>query len=182
MARLLNSRDLNLIFTITLFGSMGFPVVTPMLPTIRDALEISNTLVGWVMTAYGLPALIFIPLAGFLGDRYGKKKIIVPSLILFGLAGGATMFATSFEALLVLRFLQGIGAGALTTLNIALIGDRYSGRERATVMGYMGSLNNLTSGIFPLIGGVPGADRLVCPVLDILARYSGGSVGPIRFG
>lgn len=153
---------------------MGFPVVTPMLPTIRDAFEISNTLVGWVMTAYGLPALIFIPLAGFLGDRYGKKKIIVPSLFLFGLAGGATMFATSFEALLVLRFLQGIGAGALTTLNIALIGDRYSGGERATVMGYLGSLNNLTSGIFPLIGGFLALIVWFAPFLIFLLAIPAG--------
>src|SRR3712207_7363843 len=72
------------------------------------------------------------PLLGVLSDRYGRKKILVPALILFGLAGGACAFARSFELLLALRFFQGMGAAALGTLNVTVIGDIYEGRERSS--------------------------------------------------
>lgn len=147
------SRDLALIYAITITGVIGFPVITPVLPSIRDGLGISNQLVGWVMTAYALPAFLFFPLIAYLGDQYGKKWVLVPSLFLFGIAGGVTVFATTFETLIALRFLQGVGGSALVVLNVALVGDLYEGRDRSYIMGNFGMLQNVSSGIFPLIGG-----------------------------
>jgi MFS transporter, ACDE family, multidrug resistance protein len=59
---------------------------------------------------------VMTPLLGVLSDRYGRKKILVPALLLFGLAGGACAFARNFDVLLVFRFFQGMGAAALGTL------------------------------------------------------------------
>jgi ACDE family multidrug resistance protein len=84
----------------------------------------------------------------------GRKKILVPALLLFGLAGGAGAFARSFDLLLALRFYQGIGAAALGTLNVTVIGDIYGGRERSAALGYNSSVLSVGTASYPAIGGL----------------------------
>jgi len=153
MPRLLFRRDVNIIFSITLVGMFGFPLINPVLPTMRDALGISTDQIGWVMTAFALPAFVMMPLTAYLGDRYGRVQVVVPSLLVFAVAGTGTAFVDTFEALVAMRALQGAAASALGTLNVALVGDIFSGRERASVMGYLAALQNGGSGILPVIGG-----------------------------
>lgn len=154
MPRLLLRRDVNIILLITLTGMFGFPLINPALPTMRDALDISNDQIGWVMTAFALPAFVMMPLTAYLGDRYGRVQVIAPSLMLFAVAGTGTAFVDSFEGLVVMRVFQGAAASALGTLNLALVGDIFSGRERASVLGYVAALQNGGSGVLPVIGGV----------------------------
>jgi MFS family permease len=90
---------------------------------------------------------------GMLADRLGRKAILIPSLLLFGLAGGFCAFQESFELLLVFRFFQGIGASALGTLNVTLIGDLFKGEQRAAAMGYNASVLSIGVASFPAIGG-----------------------------
>ena len=153
MPRLLFRLDVNIIFSITLVRMFGFPLINPALPTIRDALNISNDQIGWVMTAFALPAFVCMPLSAYLSDRYGRVKVIAPSLMLFAIAGVGMFAVEDFESLIALRVLQGVGASSLGTLNIALVGDIFSGRERSSVMGYVAALQNGGSGILPVIGG-----------------------------
>jgi len=93
------------------------------------------------------------PVLGVLADRYGRKKILGPSLIMYGLAGTACFFSRQFHLLLAFRFLQGVGAAAIGALNITLIGDLYSGRVRATAMGYNAGVLSLGTALYPIIGG-----------------------------
>lgn len=153
MARLLANHRLNLVLSVTFMSLLGFPIVSPALPSIREAFSIPLQEIGWVMSAFALPALVFMPLAGIWGDRYGKKRILVPSLFLFAVTGSACAFAPNAETLYVLRFLQGIGASVLSSFNVALVGDLYERSERARVTGYVGALQNVGSGCLPLIGG-----------------------------
>ena len=88
-----------------------------------------------------------------LADRVGKKKILVPSLILFGIAGTACAFARDFNLLLLFLFLQGIGAASLHSLIIALISDLYSGTRRTTAIGYNTSIINASAAIYSILGG-----------------------------
>ena len=69
------------------------------------------------MAAYSAPGIIFIPVMGILADRYGKKKVLLPSMLLFAFGGTACAIAQDTETLLLFRFLQGIGACALATIN-----------------------------------------------------------------
>src|SRR5919107_97861 len=94
------------------------------------------------------------PLLGVLSDRYGRKKILVPALLLLGLAGGACAFARDFNVLLALRFFQGMGAAALGTLNVTVIGDIYDGRERSSALGYNSSVLSAGTASYPAIGGL----------------------------
>jgi ACDE family multidrug resistance protein len=115
---------------------------------------VSSGQVGLLITIFTLPGIVMTPVLGVLSDRYGRKKILVPALLLFGLAGGACAFASSFDILLALRFFQGMGAAALGTLNVTVIGDIYEDRERASALGYNSSVLSVETASYPAIGGL----------------------------
>ena len=133
---------------------LGTSSITPAFPAIVRELGVSSGQVGLLITAFTLPGVAMTPLLGVLSDRHGRKKILVPALLLFGFAGGACAFARSFEALLALRFFQGMGAAALGTLNVTVIGDIYDGRERSSALGYNSSVLSVGTASYPAIGGL----------------------------
>lgn len=132
---------------------MGVASIAPALPKMARALEVSNDQIGLLITVFTLPGILLTPVLGVLADRGGRKRILVPSLLLFGAAGTACAFTTDFAVLLLLRFAQGIGGATLGALNVTLIGDLYEGRRRATAMGYNGSVLSLGTASYPAIGG-----------------------------
>lgn len=105
--------NLHVIFGVTLMAVLGTSSITPAFPEIRDALGISSGQVGFLITVFTLPGILLTPVAGVLSGRYGRRRVLVPSLFLFGVAGVAGALATDFGLLLVLRTLQGVGAEAL---------------------------------------------------------------------
>ncbi len=148
--------NLLLVFGITLMVVMGVSSITPVFPRIREALNLSRTQVGMLVTFYSLPGVIFALPLGMYADRIGRKRILVPFLILFGLSGAACAFAKDFNMFLALRFIQGIGATAAGVLNPTILGDLYNGRARTVAMSYnVGVLNIGTAG-FPILGGALG--------------------------
>ena len=80
--------------------------------------------------SYTLPALIFVPILATSQTGFSKKAVLLPTMILFSLSVGAISLAPNTETIIALRFLQGIGASAIATLNIALVPDLFSGRDR----------------------------------------------------
>jgi MFS family permease len=152
-ARLLSDPNLHVIFGITLMAVLGVSSITPAFPQIADALNLTPGQVGLLVAVFTLPGATLTPIIGVLGDRYGRKRILVPSLVLFAIAGTACGFARDFELLLWLRLLQGLGAASLGALNITLVGDLYSGWRRATVMGYNASVLSVGTALYPAIGG-----------------------------
>jgi MFS transporter, ACDE family, multidrug resistance protein len=117
-------------------------------------LGVSSGQVGLLITVFTLPGILMTPVLGVLSDRYGRKKILVPALLIFGFAGGACAFARSFDILLTLRLFQGMGAVALGTLNVTVIGDIYEGRGRASALGYNSSVLSVGTASYPAIGGL----------------------------
>jgi len=79
--------------------------------------------------------------------------VLLPSLLLFGLAGGGCALVSSLIPLLGLRLLQGIGAAALGVLNATLVGDLFEGRQRTTAMGLNASVLSVGTATYPLVGG-----------------------------
>ncbi len=146
--------NLHVLFGMTLMAVLGVSSITPAFPEIRDALGISSGQVGLLITVFTLPGIVLTPVLGVLSDRHGRKKILTPALILFGVAGGLCVFARSFELLLLLRFFQGMGAAALGTINVTVIGDIYSGRERSEALGYNSSALSIGTATYPAIGGL----------------------------
>jgi predicted MFS family arabinose efflux permease len=148
-------RDPNLliIFGVTLMAVLGVSSITPAVPRIGRSLNLPSQTVGNLITVFTLPGVFLTPILGILVDRWSRERMLVPSLMIFGLAGGACSLARDFELLLALRFVQGIGAAALNVLYVTLIGDLYSGQERTTAMGYNASVLSVGTASYPIIGG-----------------------------
>ena len=145
--------NLRIVFLVTLMAVLGVASITPAFPKIARELNISVQSIGLLITVFTLPGIFLTPLMGVLADRFGRKRIIVPSLILFGIAGGSCVFIRDFTLLLVFRFIQGVGAASLGSLNVTLIGDLFSGKERSAAMGYNASVLSVATAFYPAIGG-----------------------------
>jgi MFS family permease len=152
-ARLLRDPNLHVIFGVTLMAVLGVSSITPAFPQIAEALKLTPGQVGLLVAVFTLPGATLTPILGVLADRIGRKRIIVPSLVLFAVAGTACGFARDFHLLLWLRVLQGVGAAAIGALNITIVGDLYTGWKRATVMGYNASVLSIGTALYPVIGG-----------------------------
>jgi len=132
--------NLHVVFAVTLMAIMGVANITPAFPRIARELGVTPAQVAYLITYFTVPGVFLAPVLGVLADRIGRKRILAPSLFLFGLAGTACGFVRDFDLLLGLRFIQGVGAAALGALNVTIIGDLYSGRERTAAMGYNSSV------------------------------------------
>lgn len=148
-------RDFNLplIFGVTLMAVLGVSSISPAFPAIMAELNLTETQVGLLITVFTLPGVFLTPIMGVSADRYGRKKVLIPSLLLFGIAGGLCGLTQSFSTLLLMRFLQGIGAAGLGSINVTIIGDLYQGNERDRVMGLNASVLSIGTAVYPLIGG-----------------------------
>ncbi|MGD9002415.1 MAG: MFS transporter [Anaerolineae bacterium] len=165
-------RDPNLliVFGVTLMAVLGVSSITPAFPRIGRELSLPSQAVGNLITAFTLPGVLLTPILGILADRWSRKRILFPSLMVFGLAGSACSLVRDFEILLVLRFVQGIGAASLSVLYTTLIGDLYRGQARTAAMGCNASVLSVGTAGYPLIGGALATLGWAYPfVLPILA-------------
>jgi len=162
-------RNLYVVFGVSLMGVLGVSSVTPAFPAIMEALGISPQAVGSLITAFTLPGVLLTPLLGVLSDQFGRKRILVPALLVFAGAGAACALARDFQLLLVLRFLQGAGAAGLGALNLTILGDLYVGTERTEAMGCNSSILSTGTAGYPAIGGALAMLGWYCPFLLPLA-------------
>lgn len=147
------SSTLHVIVGTSLMAAMGASLVSPGLPAIRDALVISETQAGLVLTVFSLPSIVLAPVAGALIDRFGRRFVLIPSLFIYGVAGGAIAFTTTFPAVVALRFVQGSAASGLVTLSLTLVGDQFKGARRNAVMGVNTAAMTTGVAISPVVGG-----------------------------
>ncbi len=154
--------NLLIIFGTTLIAVMGVASITPAFPVMSISLGIPPGMISLVVIVFTLPGVLLTPFLGVAADRYGRIRVLAPSLILFGFAGFACAFSESigiligispFMMLLILRFVQGIGAASLSSLNVTIIGDLYHRRQRTRVMGYNVSVQAIATAAYPTIGG-----------------------------
>lgn len=154
MRKLYLDTNLQIVFGITLMVVMSVSSIIPVLPQLIRVFGLTPQAIGLVITWFTLPGVLLTPFFGILADRIGRKRILIPSLILFGLSGPACALAETWNWLLFFRFLQGTGAAALGMINMTLIGDLYSGRERTAAMGYNAGVLSVGTALFPALGGV----------------------------
>jgi len=142
------------ILGLAFVGTLSSSLAAPALPGIVAEFGISEARAGLVMTAFFGPATLAIPLVGAVADRYGRRPVVLASLLLFGVAGVAIAVAESYPVVLVLRAIQGVAFPGTLPLSIALIGDLYAGRTATTVQGLRTSVNGVTSIALPAVAGV----------------------------
>lgn len=147
-------KDLRIIYSITLMEVVGIASIAPALPKIQEQLGIDEKGIWLLITVFTFPGLVLTLILGALADRFGRKSILVPSLMLFGISGGLCATTNDFNVLLILRFLQGIGAASLSSLNLTIIGDMFENKvSRARVMEYNAGVLSISTAAFPAIGG-----------------------------
>ena len=127
-------------------------IVSTAIRTIADDLH-GLSIQAWVTTAYLITSTITTPIYGKLGDLYGRKKLFIFAIGVFVLGSAMCSFATSMYELAAFRAFQGIGAGGLMTLTLAIIGDLVPPRERAKYTGYFMATFGTSSVLGPVVGG-----------------------------
>lgn len=133
-------------------GALDQTIVSTSIRTISDDLN-GLSLQAWVTTTYLITATITTPIYGKLGDNYGRKKLFMFAITVFIVGSALCSLASTMYQLAAFRAVQGLGAGGLFTLVLAIIGDIVSPRERARYSGYFMAMFGTSSVLGPLIGG-----------------------------
>lgn len=117
---------------------------------------------AWVTTAYLITSTISVPIYGKLSDIFGRRPLFIFGIAVFVLGSLLSSFSTSMLMLAGFRAFQGIGAGALMSLPLAIMGDILAPRERAKYQGYFFAVFGISTVVGPLVGGLfAGADQIL---------------------
>jgi EmrB/QacA subfamily drug resistance transporter len=145
------------VFTIVslalMMASVDQTIVATALPSLQHDLHAEVNWSTWTITVYALGQILVMPLAGKLGDQYGRKKIFLGAAVLFTTASLCCGFASSIYMLIVLRGLQSIGGGAFMPTATGIVSQQF-GRERDRAVGLFSSVFPLGGIIGPVLGGL----------------------------
>ena len=128
-------------------------VVSPILPTISNDIGVSVGSAALIITAYMIPFGLFQPLYGYLGDRFGRVKVINVTMVFFTIATALCAIASGLTDLAIFRALTGMFAGSVMPVSFALIGDVFPLNERQSAIGTFLGIGFLGQGLSTVIGG-----------------------------
>lgn len=145
-----------LLLTTTLVALSG-GIVNPVLPAIESAfpnVPNAGTLAQLVSTLTGLIIAVFAPIVGVAVDRYGRKAVLVGSIVVYGTGPSLAYFLDSLYLILATRVFLGIAVAGIMVTTTTLIADYFSGKRRETVMGWQGAMMPFGAAVAMLAGGV----------------------------
>src|SRR5208282_3705134 len=132
---------------------LDLTVLNLALPTIATDLHASTSDLQWISDAYSLVLAAAMLPAGLLGDRFGRKKVLLIALVLFGASSAACAYATSTGELIAARAVLGIGAAAIFPLSLSVIPVLFAPEERQQAIALMASATFISFPIGPIVGG-----------------------------
>lgn len=136
----------------TVLSALDGTIVTTALPTIVGKLG-GLSLYAWVGTSYILTSTIATPILGKLGDLYGRRRIMLSTIVVFMVGSLLCGLAHDMPQLIAARGVQGLGGGGIQALTFAILGDLVSPRERGRYMGMYTGIYAGSAVLGPLVGG-----------------------------
>jgi EmrB/QacA subfamily drug resistance transporter len=149
-------RKMQILFAILLgmfLSALDQTIVGTALPRITGDLRGTNELYTWVVTIYLLTATITGVFYGKLSDIFGRRPMLLIGISIFLIGSFLCGLSWSMESLIVFRGIQGVGAGAIFPISLAVIGDLFTPRERGKYTGLFGAVFGVSAILGPLLGG-----------------------------
>ncbi|WJQ01122.1 MFS transporter [Geobacillus stearothermophilus] len=146
--------------SIPLVMTLGNSMLIPVLPAMERHLDITPLQSSLLITMYSVVAILFIPLAGYISDRIGRKMVIVPSLLLAAVGGGLAGWAAwrvsdPYGWMIAGRMLQGLGAAGAFPIVLPLVGDLFPDEEEASrCLGTVETANTFGKVLSPILGAM----------------------------
>ncbi|WP_397452894.1 MFS transporter [Pseudomonas sp. NA-150] len=152
----MNRRGILTLVTCVLASSLAFidsSVVNVGLPAIGRSLDADHAGLQWLIGGYLLPLSALLLLGGSLGDRFGRRRMLVLGIVLFALASVVCGLAPNLQTLIAARFAQGIGAAFLMPNSLAILGVTFEGERRGRAIGIWAAAGAATGAGGPILGG-----------------------------
>jgi MFS family permease len=144
-------------FAITAVAWFAFAldrlVVATALPAIRSDLHVSGASLEWTVNAYTLSFAALLITGSALGDRFGRRRMFVVGVALFGAGSAAAALAPGVGALIAARAVQGVGGAVYTPLTLTMLSEVIPPGRRGSVLGAWGAVGGLGACVGPLVGG-----------------------------
>lgn len=152
-----NRQHHNVTLAVLVTGALAYALsqtmIAPALPRIQSDLHTTTTLVTFALTAFLLTASVATPIVGRLGDIFGKERLLVITLIIFGLGSIVSALSHSIELLIAGRAIQGVG-GAIFPLSFGIIRDEFPREKVATGIGLISATFGIGGGAGLVLSGV----------------------------
>ena len=152
----LDTKTRNLILVLFLIGvfmgSLDTGIIGPVLPSIEHSFHLTSRESSWIFTLFVITFMIGSPVMAKFSDFYGRKKIFILDVILFGIGSCLIAFSMNIESIFLGRIIQGFGCGGLFPVAGAFVGDAFPLNERGKALGILGSVFGISAIGGPLVG------------------------------
>ena len=154
----LDTKTRNLILVLFLIGvfmgSLDTGIIGPVLPSIEQSFHLTSRESSWIFTLFVITFMIGSPVMAKFSDFYGRKKIFILDVLLFGIGSCLIAFSFSIESIFLGRIIQGFGCGGIFPVAGAFVGDAFPLNERGRALGILGSVFGISAIGGPLVGAV----------------------------
>jgi EmrB/QacA subfamily drug resistance transporter len=145
----------SVVFVAAMFMSiMDVTIVNVALPTIGRDFSVSPTAVDSISIAFLVSLAVFIPASGWLGDRFGGKRVLLIAIAVFTIASALCGLASSLGELVAFRILQGAGGGMLAPVGMAMLFRAFPPQERIRASAILTGPTTLAPALGPVLGGL----------------------------
>lgn len=133
-------------------GSLDTGIIGPVLPSIEQSFNLTSRESSWIFTLFVIFFMIGSPVMAKFSDFYGRKKIFILDVVLFGIGSCLIAFSANIESIFLGRIIQGFGCGGIFPVGGAFIGDAFPLEERGKALGILGSVFGISAIGGPLVG------------------------------